>query len=153
MRARGSWKCQSRNVTLAHGCCVCGKPPTDALEVPGVLVCRLCAAALGRLLENANDAVLAVLWRRASPPIGDTRRGCLPVTAPEAARAHYDLGCGYIEQGLDVDAIRELAAVLSPIAPSSMAAAAFSRIFLSPEARPEALSDLILAFRPMLTGS
>jgi hypothetical protein len=130
---------------------VCGKPPVDGLELPAVLICRRCAAALGRFLETTNDAVLAVLWRRAPRPITDTRCARLPVT-PESAETHYYLGCEYAEMGMGVEAIRELAVVLDPVAPMEMAAAAFFRIFLSPEARPEALYDVITAFRNELTS-
>jgi len=66
--------------------------------------------------------------------------------SPEAAQTHYDLGCAYAEMGLAVDAIRELAVALRPAAPSAIASAAFTRIFLSKDARPEALGDMILAF-------
>jgi hypothetical protein len=117
--------------------------------VPGVLVCRLCAAAIGRLLETTTDAVLVNLWRHTIQPPKDTRRPATLVTCDDA-QGHSDLGWAYAEMGLGVEAIREFAVVLRPDVPKPLAAEAFFRIFLTRDARPEALSDLILAFRKNL---
>jgi hypothetical protein len=122
---------------------VCEKPPVDALDVSSVLVCRACAARVGRLLEGSGDAVLSTVWKGDSLPDSSTRYSH---PALHDAEAHYRLGCAYADAGMSVDAIRELAIALRPAAPNATASAAFARIFLSQDARPEALGDIILAF-------
>ena len=147
-----------RRPELRDGCCcVCSEMPAEALALreQDVLICRPCAAALGRFLEAAEDSFLARLWGCAPPArtpdanVFQLRRA-RETTSRADASTHLDLGYAYADMGLASDAIRELAAALGPASPSAVAGSAFIALFAQPFvgwARPEALSEAIAAFR------
>jgi hypothetical protein len=148
------------------GCRVCDAWADDMISLVDhqAMVCRACAARIGRHILANSPASVARFWPRsdasAPPPaplspasinveevFAAFKRGAEKQASADDAQAHLDLAGAYGEMGLMTDAVREGSVALGAGASLAISSRALNWLFARGRAHPDALPAVVADLR------